>query len=235
MPQKVEESTNDMLKKLLIDNLQLRTDNQELEEVPKRKNEKVTPKGELVPKTVVETEKETEESEKTPVARPPPPFPPRLKNKSDDKMFNKFFDMLSQIQSSLPLVDVLRKIPKYAKYIKVVVANKRRLKEFETAALTEECSARVQSKIPPKLKDPGCFIISLEIEKHEVGRGLCDLGASINLMPLSVFKQLNLGAPRYTNITLHLANRSLAVPGGIIEDVLVRVGKFILLADFDYS
>uniref|UniRef100_A0A1S3XAW9 Uncharacterized protein n=1 Tax=Nicotiana tabacum TaxID=4097 RepID=A0A1S3XAW9_TOBAC len=109
----------------------------ELEEVLKRKKEKVTPQGELVPKTVVETEKESEESEKTPIARPPPPFPQRLKKKSDDIVFNKFLDRLSQIQLNLPLVDVLREIPKYAKYTKDIVANKRRLTEFETVALTE--------------------------------------------------------------------------------------------------
>nr|XP_016454650.1 PREDICTED: uncharacterized protein LOC107778843 [Nicotiana tabacum] len=118
-------------------------------------------------------------------------------------------------------------------YLRDIVANKRRLTEFETTALTEECSARVQSKLPPKLKDPGCFTIPLAIGKHEVGRALCDLGASTNLMPLSVFKQLDLGAPMPTTITLQLADRSLVVLEGIIEDVLVRVGKFILPANFN--
>ncbi|XP_016477783.1 uncharacterized protein LOC107799210 [Nicotiana tabacum] len=133
---------------------------------------------------------------------------------------------------NLPLVDVLREIPKYAKYIKDIMANKRRLTEFETVALIEECSSRVQSILPPKLKDPGCFTIPLAIRKHEVGRALCDLGASINLVPLSVFKKLNLRAPGPTIVLLQLADRSLAVPEGIIEDVLVRVGKFIFPRDF---
>ncbi|XP_019231129.1 PREDICTED: uncharacterized protein LOC109211983 [Nicotiana attenuata] len=204
----------------------------ELEEVPKIKKEKVTPKGKLVPQTVVETEKEIEESEKTPIARPPPPFPQRLKKKSDDGMFSKFFDTLSQIQLNIPLFDVLREIPKYAKYITDIVANKRRLTEFKRVALTEECSARVQSKLPPKLKNPGCFTILLAIGKHVVGRALCDLRASITLIPLSMFKQPDLGAARPTTITLQLANWSLAVPEGIIEDVLVRLGKFIFPAEF---
>nr|XP_009611035.1 uncharacterized protein LOC104104604 [Nicotiana tomentosiformis] len=98
--------------------------------------------------------------------------------------------------------------------------------------ILSQCSARVQSKLPPKLKDPGCFNIVLEIGKHEVGRALCDLGASINLLPLSMFKQLNLGVPRPTTITLQLVDRSLVVPEGIIKDVLVRIVKFIFLADF---
>ncbi|XP_016489672.1 uncharacterized protein LOC107809535 [Nicotiana tabacum] len=133
---------------------------------------------------------------------------------------------------NIPLVEVLQAVPKYAKYLRDIVANKRRLIEFETVALTEECSTRVQSKLPPKLKDPGCFTIPLAIGKYEVGIALCILGVRINLMPLSVFKLLDLGAPKPTTITLQLADRSLAVPEEIIEDVLVRVGKFIFPTNF---
>ncbi|XP_075080668.1 uncharacterized protein LOC107825300 [Nicotiana tabacum] len=93
-------------------------------------------------------------------------------------------------------------VPKYARYLRDIVTNKQRHAEFETVALTEECSARVQSKFPPKLKDPGSFTIPLSLGKQEVGRALCDLGASINLMPSSLFKQLGLGALRPTTITL---------------------------------
>ncbi|XP_075107156.1 uncharacterized protein LOC142180125 [Nicotiana tabacum] len=93
-------------------------------------------------------------------------------------------------------------VPKYARYLRDIVANKRRHTEFETVALTEECSDRVQSKLPPKLKDPGSFTIPLSLGKQEVGRSLCDLGDSINLMPSSLFKQLGLGVLRPTTITL---------------------------------
>ncbi|XP_009621225.1 uncharacterized protein [Nicotiana tomentosiformis] len=123
-------------------------------------------------------------------------------------------------------------MPKYARYLRDIVENKRRHTEFEIVALTEECSARVQSKLPSKLKDPGSFTIPFSLGKQEVGRALCDLGASINLIPSSLFKQLGLGVLRPTTITLQLADRSLVMPEGIIEDVLVRVEKFILPADF---
>ncbi|XP_016496839.1 uncharacterized protein LOC107815733 [Nicotiana tabacum] len=103
---------------------------------------------------------------------------------------------------------------------------------FELVSLTEECSARVQIKLPPKVKDPRSFTIPLSIGKKEVGRALCDLGASINLMPSFFCKQLGLGVLRPTTITLYLVDRSLVMPEGIIEDVLVRVGKFILPVDF---
>ncbi|XP_009800970.2 uncharacterized protein [Nicotiana sylvestris] len=99
-------------------------------------------------------------------------------------------------------------------------------------ALTEECSSRIQHKLAQKLKDPGSFTIQISIGKHAVGRALCDLGASINLMPLSVFRQLGLGEPCPTIVILQLVDRSLAHLEGVIEDVLVQVGCFIFSIDF---
>ncbi|XP_070023262.1 uncharacterized protein [Nicotiana sylvestris] len=140
--------------------------------------------------------------------------------------------MLSQVQLDIPLVDLLHEIPNYTKYIKYIVAHKRKLIEFETVALTEEYTSRVQNKLPQKLKDPGSFTILVRIGNIDVGLALCDLGESTNRMPLSLFKQLGLGAPRPTTVMLQLADRSITHPKGVIEDVLLRIGKFIFLADF---
>ncbi|KAI9076710.1 hypothetical protein K1719_041350 [Acacia pycnantha] len=93
--------------------------------------------------------------------------------------------------------------------------------------IIEECSAVIQRKLPAKLKDPGSFYIPCNIGTNFNGKALCDLGASINLMPLAVFNQLGLGEPRPTTVTLLLADRSISRPRGIIEDVLVKVDKFI--------
>nr|XP_009606655.1 uncharacterized protein LOC104100976 [Nicotiana tomentosiformis] len=87
-------------------------------------------------------------------------------------------------------------------------------------------------ELPQKLKDPGSFTIPVRIGEIDVGRALCDLGASINLMPLSVFKQLGLGAPRPTTVLLQLSDRSYDYPEGVIADVLLQIGKFIFPADF---
>nr|XP_009760415.1 PREDICTED: uncharacterized protein LOC104212757 [Nicotiana sylvestris] len=203
-----------------------------LEEVPKKKKNTDHPEGELAPKPVEGNEKDDKGPKPVIETRPPPPFPQRLQKQKNDAKYKKFLDILSQVSVNLPLVEILQEVPKYARFLRDIVANKRRHAEFETVALTEECSARVQSKLPPKLKDPGSFTIPLSLGKQEVGRALCDLGASINLMPSSLFKQLGLGALRPTTITLQIADRSLFIPEGIIEDVLVRVGKFILPADF---
>ncbi|XP_070037035.1 uncharacterized protein [Nicotiana tomentosiformis] len=204
----------------------------ELEEVPQKIKSTASPERELVPKPVEENKKENKGSDPEIVTRPPPPFPQRLQNQKDDAMYKKFLDILSQVHVNFPLVEILQEVPKYARYLRDIVANKRRHTKFETVALTEDCSARVQSKLPPKLKDPGCFTIPMPLGKQEVGRAPCDLGASINLMPSSLFKKLGLGVLRSTTITLQLADRSLVMPEGIIEDVLVRVEKFILPADF---
>ncbi|XP_075086214.1 uncharacterized protein LOC142168936 [Nicotiana tabacum] len=162
----------------------------------------------------------------------PPLFPQRLQKQKDDAKYKNVLDILSQAHVNLPLVEILHEVPMHAKYLKDIVANKRRHTELEITTLTEECSVRAQSKLPPKLKDPGSFTISQSLGKQEVGRALCDLGASINLMPSSLLKQLVLGILGPTTIILQLADRSVVMPEGIIEDVLVRVGKFILPADF---
>nr|XP_016487488.1 PREDICTED: uncharacterized protein LOC107807597 [Nicotiana tabacum] len=145
------------------------------------------------------------------VARPPPPFPQRLLKVKVNVAYKKFLDILKQVQINISLADILQEMPQYAKYIKDIVANKMGLTEFETVALTEECSSRIQSKLCEKLKDSGSFTIQISIGKDEIGRALCDIGASINLMPLSVFRQLGLG---------------------VIEDVLVLVGSFIFPTHF---
>ncbi|KAL5555317.1 hypothetical protein UlMin_037553 [Ulmus minor] len=123
-------------------------------------------------------------------------------------------------------------MPKYAKFLKEVLSNKRRLEGNEKVMLTEECSAILQRKLPQKLKDPGSFTIPCTIGDFEFDKVLCDLGASINLMPLSIFRKLGLGEVKPTTVTLQLADRSIKHPRGIIEDVLVNVDKFIFPADF---
>ena len=133
---------------------------------------------------------------------------------------------------NIPFTDELEQMPRYVKFMKDILSKKRRLLDFETVNLTEECSAILQRKLPQKLKDPSSFTIPCTIGNSIFERALCDLGASINLMPLSIFRQLVLGEARPTIVTLHLADRSLKHPKGVTEDVLVKVNKFIFLANF---
>ena len=162
----------------------------------------------------------------------PVPYPQRLKKHKLDKKLTKFMDVFKNLHINIPFADALEQMPSYVKFMKDILSQKRKLAYFETVNLTEECSAILQRKLPQKLKDPGSFTIPCTIGNAIFERALCDLGASINLMPLSIFKRLGLGEARPTTVTLQLADRSLKHPRGIIEDVLVKVDKFIFPADF---
>ncbi|XP_061349705.1 uncharacterized protein LOC133294950 [Gastrolobium bilobum] len=120
----------------------------------------------------------------------------------------------------------------YAKFMKDLLSRKRKLKECETLTLTEECNSIIQKKLPPKLKDLGSFSIPIEIGNIDVENALCDLGASINLVPLSICKALRIHELKPTKVSLQLANESIRRPDGVIEEVLVKIDKFIFPADF---
>jgi hypothetical protein len=103
---------------------------------------------------------------------------------------------------------------------------------LKIVALTKEVSAVLLRKLPPKIKDPGSFTIPCRIGDHDCEQSLLDLGAGVNLMPYTVYEKLGLGELQPTSITLQLVDRSIKRPRGILEDVLVKVGKFILPVDF---
>ena len=137
-------------------------------------------------------------------------------------------EVFKKLQINIPFSEALEQMPAYAKFMKDILSRRRKLsEESEPIMLTEEWSAILQRKLPPKLKDHGSFTISVDIEGLAVGKALCDLGASINLMPLTMFERLDIGEITPTLITLQLADRSVKRPYGIIEDVLVRVDKFV--------
>ena len=110
-----------------------------------------------------------------------------------DKQFGRFMDIFKKPHINIPLAEALQQMPRYVKFMKDVLSKKRKLGDYETVALSEECSATLQKKLPPKLKDPGSFTIPCAIGNAVFERALCDLGASINLMPWSIFKKLKLG------------------------------------------
>ena len=123
-------------------------------------------------------------------------------------------------------------MPSYVKFLKDVITNKRKLEGSETVKLNEECSEILQHKLPPKLKDLGSFSIPCTIGFIDFSKVLCDLGASVNLMQFSIFLKLGMKEPTPTNIFLQLVDRSIKYPRGIVEDILVRVDKFVFPVDF---
>lgn len=120
----------------------------------------------------------------------------------------------------------------YAKYLKNVITNKRRWDDKQTVELRKICSSIISYKILTNLKDPGRFTIPYIVSTQKFSKCLCDLKASIDLMPLSLFRKLQLGELSSTNIIFQLADHSIKKPHGIVEDVIVKVNKFIFIVNF---
>ncbi|GAU32930.1 hypothetical protein TSUD_152910 [Trifolium subterraneum] len=161
------------------------------------------------------------------------PFPRKKKAKvKDHQQFKKFMKMLHSLQMNIPFAEALEQMSVYAKFMKELLTKKRKPLDDDTVDMTEECSAIIQKKLPQKKKDPGSFTIPCSIGNIVVGRALCDLGASINLMPLSMMKKIPGAVAKPTKMQLSLADRSIVHPYGILHDVLVRVAEFIFPTDF---
>nr|GEU76684.1 reverse transcriptase domain-containing protein [Tanacetum cinerariifolium] len=131
-----------------------------------------------------------------------------------------------------PFADALLLMPKFASTLKSLLANKDKLFELAKVPLNKKCSVMLLKKLPEKLGDPGKFLIPCDFPGVEVCHALADLGGSINLMSLSIWKKLSLPELTPTRMTLELADRSITCPKGVAEDVFVKVGKFHFLTDF---
>ena len=164
--------------------------------------------------------------------RIPPPFPQALRGKKKETQQAGILEVLRQVKVNIPLLDLINQVPAYAKFLKDLCTIKRGLGIEKKAFLTEHVSALIQSKYPVKYKDLGSPIIPVNIGGNCIKNALLDLGASVNLMPHSVYLQLGLGELKPTPITLSLADRSVKIPKGIVEDCLVKIDKFYYPVDF---
>ena len=164
--------------------------------------------------------------------RIPPPFPQALRGKKKATQQADILEVLRQVKVNIPLLDLIKQVPAYAKFLKDLCTIKKGLGIEKKAFLTEHVSAIIQSKYPVKYKDPGSPTIPVNIGGNCIDKSLLDLGAGVNLMPHSVYIQLGLGELKPTNITLSLADRSVKIPKGIVEDVLVKIDKFYYPVDF---
>ncbi|XP_021721353.1 uncharacterized protein LOC110688909 [Chenopodium quinoa] len=186
------------------------------------------PLSEKVDEEQVERVKEKEKE----LYKPKLPYPQGYNRHKLDEQFREFVEMLKKLHLTLPFTDVVEQMPNYAKFLKEILSGKRTCDMMETISLPEHCSAIIMNKMPPKLKDPGNFSIPCSINKTQIDNALYDLGASVSLMPYSVYQRLGLGEILPSKITLQLADRSIKIPKGKVEDVPLRVGKFIIPVDF---
>ncbi|CAH9132444.1 unnamed protein product, partial [Cuscuta epithymum] len=161
---------------------------------------------------------------------PPVPYPNRLKKANMEERRTKFLNVIKQLDISIPLLDAITEIPSYAKFLKDILTKKK--ENPATVAMSQECSAIIQNKITPKLRDPGSFSIPCTIGGSKLNKALCDLGASVSLIPYSLCQKLHLGDPKPTTMALQLADRSVKYPIGILEDVPIKIDKYYIPGDF---
>ncbi|CAM8944452.1 unnamed protein product [Rhodiola kirilowii] len=187
--------------------------------------------SEVEPQALIEEEKEHEEPILMRKYVPMVPFPQRLNKSKLDAHFQRFVEMLKKLYVTLPFHEVITQNPTYAKFLKDIVSN-RIVSNSSMVALNAECSAIVQSRMPRKMQDQGSFSIPISIGKIEIDRALCDLGASISLIPYSLYEKIDMGELHPTTISLKLADRSSRIPRGVLRDVPIKVGKFFIPVDF---
>ncbi|GKE41736.1 reverse transcriptase domain-containing protein [Tanacetum coccineum] len=155
----------------------------------------------------------------------------RRHEKANDQI-EKFYEIFKDLSFEISLTNALILMPKFASTLKALIGNKEKLSEMARTPLNEHCLAVILNKLPEKLGDPDKFLIPCDFPGMDECLALADLGASINLMPLSMWKKLSLPELTLTCMTLELADRLITQPIGISKDVYLKVGKFKFLADF---
>nr|GEZ18354.1 reverse transcriptase domain-containing protein [Tanacetum cinerariifolium] len=164
------------------------------------------------------------------------PFPSRLQKEKlrekDDILAAKFMEIFRDLHFELSFADALIHMSKFAPIFKKLLNNKDKLIELTKTPLNENCSAVVLKKLPEKPGDPGRFLVPCDFLEFDNCLALAYLGASINLMPLSIWKKLRLPTLNDTKMVLELAGRTISEPTGVAENVFVKVGKFYFPADF---
>nr|GEX08641.1 reverse transcriptase domain-containing protein [Tanacetum cinerariifolium] len=173
-----------------------------------------------------------------PKTQPKPniPYPSRLNDQmlreEATNQMEKFFQIFHDLHFDISFAEALLLMPKFDSTIKSLLTNKDKLFELAKVPLNENCSAMLLKKLPEKLGDPVKFFIPFDFSGMDVCHGLADLGASINPMPLSIWKTLSLPELTPNRMTLELADRSITRPKEVTKDVLVKVGKFHFPTDF---
>ncbi|CAN6685869.1 unnamed protein product [Malus baccata var. baccata] len=160
------------------------------------------------------------------------PFPSRFMQTKKEEAEKDILETFRKVQVNIPLLDAIKQVPRYAKFLKELCTTRKRMSTKEVVKVGENVSAILQRKLPPKCKDPGSFTIPCVIGNTRFESAMLDLGASINVMPYSIYASMNLGALKNDGVIIQLADRSNAYPKGVLEDVLVQVNNLVFPADF---
>ncbi|XP_015970360.1 uncharacterized protein LOC107493839 [Arachis duranensis] len=157
---------------------------------------------------------------------------PNVQKETEDEKLAQFLAVLRKMQVNISFAEVLKKKPPYIACLKSVTSEKTALRRDETVVLTKKYNALVQRKLPPKILDPGSFLIPCTIGTITFEKSLCDLGSSINLMPLFVMRKLGIQEVLPTKISLEMADKSLKWAYGLVENVLIKIEDLYLPAYF---
>ncbi|CAN6566350.1 unnamed protein product [Malus baccata var. baccata] len=160
------------------------------------------------------------------------PFPRRFMQSKKNESEKDILETYRKVQVNIPLLEAIKQVLKYDKFLKELCITKRRMSNKELVKVSENVSAVLQRKLPTKCKDPGSFTIPCVIGNTRFENAMLDLGASINVMPYSIYASMNLGELKNDGVIIQLADRSNAYPKGVLEDVLVQVNHLIFPADF---
>ncbi|GJZ09104.1 reverse transcriptase domain-containing protein [Tanacetum coccineum] len=194
------------------------------------------PSTENIQPPVVQTQAPIDEPVVALKPKPSIPYPSRFNKQKIrekyDNLASKFVEIFRELHFELSFADALLHMPKFASMFKSLLNNKEKLFDLAKTSMNENYSAVILKQLPEKLGDPGKFLILCDLPEIVECLALADLGASINLMPFSIWKNLSLPELTPTQMILELADRSTTSPSGIAEDVFVKVGKFHFLADF---
>ncbi|GJW35698.1 reverse transcriptase domain-containing protein [Tanacetum coccineum] len=207
-----------------------------VEREPEVTKDTVQPSTKNIQPPVVQIQAPFDEPVVAPKPKPFIPYPSRANkqklHEKDDNLASKFVEIFKELHFELSFADALLHMPKFASMFKSLLNNKEKLFDLAKTPVNENCSAVILKKLPEKLRDPGKFLIPCDFPEIVECLALADLGASINLMPLSIWKKLSLPELTPTRMILELADRSTTSPSGIAKDVFVKVGKFYFPADF---
>ncbi|KAM1895790.1 hypothetical protein ACFX13_044497 [Malus domestica] len=166
------------------------------------------------------------------VVPPNVPFPRRFMQSKKEEDAKDILETFRKVQVNIPLLDAIKQVPRYAKFFKELCTTRNRISSKEVVKVSENVSAVLQHKLPTKCKDPGSFTIPCVIGNTRFESAMLDLGASINVMPYSIYESMHLGELKKDGVIIQLADRSNAYPKGVLEDVLVQVNHLIFPADF---
>ncbi|CAM8948488.1 unnamed protein product [Rhodiola kirilowii] len=160
------------------------------------------------------------------------PFPVPARAPKRYVMDKDVWEIFSKVEINIPLLDAIKQIPRYAKFLKELCTNRRRGTCVDQELMSRNVSAVIQRTVPPKCGDPGTYTIPCTIGNIRIENCMLDLGASINVLPYSIYSCLWIGPLEPAGLTIQLADRSCKQPEGKIEDVLIQVGELVFPADF---